>query len=265
MKQYFQEKHSGQKNFLSVSIQGKQQEILLDTVLYFTSNVRKIGIFFLNDDREIWFYGKLDELEKKLEPYGFIRCHQSYLVNGHKVESVKGDEIVTAGGVFPISRKYTEKVKEKWEQIRQKLYAGANIEQLTDGGEEQLSENEDGDRDIGSTVVLTKRHSGALKYGTIIGIRGARKNASFRVYDGDDAIIGRDRVQCQIAVDQPSVSRKHCAVRFSMEEQCFYICDYSINGTMVSGIGALPRNDWVRVERDSLLQLVDDNCAFMLL
>jgi DNA-binding LytR/AlgR family response regulator len=260
MRQYLQEKRNSQKNILSVTIQGKQQEIPLNTVLYFTSDVRKIGIFFLNDNKEIWFYGKLDELEKKVEPYGFVRCHQSYLINGYKIESVDGEEIVTAGGTFSISRKYAGNVKEKWECIRKKLYENANVAQMKRNNQEERQD----EQSISSTIALTKRYGRAAEYGTIIGIRGAGKNVSYRMYEGDDILIGRDGSQVRIVVDNQSVSRKHCAVKFSAEEQCYYVCDYSKNGTAVSGLGRLPKNSWVKVLRDSVLQIASDSCAFML-
>jgi DNA-binding LytR/AlgR family response regulator len=263
MKQYLQKKRTYQKDILTVSIQGKEQTISLNTVHYFTSDIRKIGAFFLNDSKEIWFYGKMDELERKLDSYGFVRCHQSYLVNGHKIESVDGDKIITSGGSFPISRKYADNVKEKWESIRKKLCANGNIAMLQKGDEEKTSLNtEMGDE---STLLITGKQGGVEKYGTIVGIRGTEKNHSYRIYEGDEVLIGRDSGQSQIVIDNTSVSRKHCVVKFSAEEHCFYVCDYSKNGTLLSGVGTLPKKQWVKAERDSVLQLVDDSCTFMLI
>lgn len=43
-------------------------------------------------------------LERRLAGFGFYRCHQAYIVNMAKVETVRGDEAVVAGTPVPISR-----------------------------------------------------------------------------------------------------------------------------------------------------------------
>ncbi|MCI8752829.1 MAG: hypothetical protein HFH66_16045 [Lachnospiraceae bacterium] len=37
--------------------------------------MRKIGIHFTNNNEEVWFYSKLDDLQERLEKSGFVRCH----------------------------------------------------------------------------------------------------------------------------------------------------------------------------------------------
>lgn len=266
MKQYLQEKKEYQKEYLSVAIRGKEQMIPLNAIHYFTSDVRKIGAFFLNDKKEIWFYGKLDDLEKQLEPYGYLRCHQSYLINGHKVEDISSEEVITAGGSFPISRKYANKVKEKWEELKRVIYNNANITAMTNM---MVSNNPAGEKEatIGgnSTIIVTKKYGlDTSKYGTIIGIRGETQNTSYRIYEDDEIWIGRDSKQVHIVVNDRAISRKHCEIKFSFIEQCYFVRDCSTNGTIVSGGGALKKNEWTRVERNSLLQLANDNCSFML-
>lgn len=144
IEQYLQKKKQYKKDYLSVMVRGREQLIPLNDVLYFTSDVRKIGAFFLNDEKVIWFYGKLDELERQLKSYGYLRCHQSYLINMHKIEGIQGNKVITFGGTFPISRTYKEKVKEQWKYIRERLYHNANIAFLSEamsgrlaGGERQ--------------------------------------------------------------------------------------------------------------------------------
>ena len=263
MKQYLKEKTEYQKDYLAVSVQGKEQMIPLNAVLYFTSNVRKIGAIFLNDDKEVWFYGKLDDLEQRLKTYGFIRCHQSYLINGHKIEGISGNEIVTSGGSFQISRKYTENVKEEWEKIRKKLYEMADIASLEKKRDREIDEN-DLWQEEQSTVVLTNKFSSVSKYGLIIGIRGSGQNTSYRLYHEEEILIGRDSSQVQILVKHRAVSRKHCGIRFDENKQCYYVCDYSKNGTTISGYGRLPKEQWTDISRDSLLLLGNEECSFLL-
>lgn len=265
MRQYLLEKKDYQKEYLAVSIRGREQMIPLNAVHYFTSDVRKIGAFFLNGNREIWFYGKLDVLEGRLESFGFLRCHQSYLVNGHKIKGVTRDTLITHGGSFPITRKYAENVKKGWERIQKKLHDFANIASMD---EVMLKESAGKyDETIGgnSTVAVTRKDGfGASKYGMLVGIRGERQHSSYRLYHGEEAVIGRDRRQAQIVVSNPAVSRRHCGVRFDVEQQCYFVRDYSTNGTLVSGMGELEKDRWVCAGRDSVIRLVNEDCSFML-
>jgi len=55
-------------------------------------------------------------LEMLLEPSGFIRCHQSYLVNERRVRSIKREEgrtylILVDGIRIPVSRSSTSWVR----------------------------------------------------------------------------------------------------------------------------------------------------------
>lgn len=265
MKQYLKEKNNYQKEYLSVSIQGKEQMIPLNAVLYFTSNARKVGAFFSNNDKEIWFYGKLDELENSLEKYGYIRCHQSYLVSGHKIESVNGDVIKTSQASFPISRKYSENVKNKWEKVKKKRFDVANLMAINRMVENNAVGEEDETYAGNTSVISTKSYApGATKYGIIVGIRGPRQNVSFRLYHEEEAILGRDSKQCQIVINDGAISRKHCGVKFDVEQQCYWVCDYSKNGTLIGMKGRMEKERWIRVEKDTLIQLVNEKCAFIL-
>lgn len=259
MRQYIQAKRERQKEYLSVTIKGKEHLIPLSTVLYFTSDVRKIGAFFLNDKKEIWFYGKLDNIEKQLNSYGYIRCHQSYLINGHKIESVEADGVITSGGIFPVSRKYAASVRKKWKEIKQSLYDKANI--VT--SDEMITNDFTGED---STALVTQNYNTKIsKYGTIVGVGDNVKNVSYRVYENDEVIIGRDSKQAHIVVNNHLVSRKHCSIRFNAVEQYYMLCDYSTNGTFLNGKGRVPKNQWIRVEKESLVQVVDQNILFMLI
>ncbi|MBQ3782866.1 MAG: FHA domain-containing protein [Lachnospiraceae bacterium] len=259
MKQYLNEKKNYQKEYLAVSIQGREQMLTLNTILYFNSNARKIGAFFSNGMPEIWFYGKLDELEQNLEKYNYIRCHQSFLISGSKIENVDTEYVYAGGEVFPISRKYSEKVRKKWEQIKKERFENVDVM--------PFGQNEDEDATFGgnSTVIETKTYAtGATKYGLVVGIRGPRQNASYRLYHEEEALLGRDSKQCQIVINDGAISRKHCGIKFDVERQVYLVCDYSKNGTFVTGLGKLQPNTWVEVPKDTLVQLVNEKCAFIL-
>lgn len=259
MKQYLNEKKHYQKEYLAVSIQGREQMLTLNTILYFNSNARKIGAFFSNGMEEVWFYGKLDELEQNLEKYNYIRCHQSFLVSGNKIENVDAENVYAGGEAFPISRKYAENVRKKWEQIKKERFEKIDVM--------PFGQREDDESTFGgnSTVIETKTYAaGATKYGLVVGIRGPRQNASFRLYHEEEALLGRDSKQCQIVINDGAISRKHCGIKFDVEKQAYLVCDYSKNGTFVTGIGRIQPNTWVEVPKDTLVQLVNEKCAFIL-
>lgn len=54
----------------------------------------------MEDDMMVYTtYGKLDTLEEELAENGFIRIHQSYLVNKKYIENVKRYKVVLTNGV----------------------------------------------------------------------------------------------------------------------------------------------------------------------
>lgn len=267
MKQYLNEKRQYQNEYLSVQVQGKEQMISLNMVSHFTSDARKIGAYFSNTDEVVWFYGKLDDLEKKLMDYGFLRCHQSYLVNICRIDAITSERIQTKNGDFPISRKYSANVKEKWEKYK-KVHNAAklDIEKRKQNEKYAGFEHDNMVSDGSSTVIVTKSYAfGSARYGVIVGVRGVRRNDTFRLYSGEEIVIGRDVKQSQIVINDSTISRKHCGIRFDEKEQCYYVCDYSSNGTFMGSRQKLAKNEWNKVKRDTLIQLTNENCSFMLL
>ncbi|MDL2217618.1 FHA domain-containing serine/threonine-protein kinase [Christensenellaceae bacterium OttesenSCG-928-M15] len=47
--------------------------------------------------------------------------------------------------------------------------------------------------------------------------------------------IGRSSEKCNIVIDDPNISRVHCSVIYNEKSSCFYITDFSSNGTFVEG------------------------------
>lgn len=96
-------------NCLQISINGAIEKIQLDKVNYFESNARKITAYTNNN--QIEFYNRLDVLEEMLNGKGFVRCHQSYLVNEWQIQSISRETLVVNGIKLPVSRKYYERMK----------------------------------------------------------------------------------------------------------------------------------------------------------
>lgn len=261
--QYVQDKKDMQKECLTVSIKGKEQLIPLNTVSYFTSNVRKVGAVLINDSREIWFYAKLGEIEEQLLDYGFIRCHQSFLVNGHYIERITGKEIYTTYDSFPIGRKYAENVKKQWDELRKRLFETV--------GRCEFSEIIEGNYDAYDETMIkeatmnymSKEHT-LSKYGMLIGTAGSISNMVFRLYDGEKTILGRDSSKVQIVLHEKHVSREHCIIRYDCNKQVYFIQDLSTNGSYIMGGERIPKKEWTEIQKGTTITLVDDQLSFLL-
>lgn len=264
MKEYLAEKREMQNDSILISVQGKEYRILLNTVLYFSSEKRKVGIFSLNEGQNLWFYEKLDVLTKKLQPYGFWRCHQSYLVNSGKIKSISREQIEVGKELVPIGRKYSASIKEKWKaykkmQIFGKRDAGRGVEGAVDAvGKTEVS-----------TIIVTEDDTKSIQsalshYGAVTGISGNSYGNIYRVYHDEEVLIGRDRNQCQIIISHSTVSRIHCRVRYDAENQCYKIFDCSSNGTFLLNGERFEKNVWVSVARDSVIRFSKSDQLFLL-
>ncbi len=110
VKRYMELKNKN-SDCLHININGRSERIFLDQVFYIAAEGRKV--FFHKRDGEISAYAKLNDLEETLEEYGFMRCHQSFLVNKRFIESHARAVLTVAGEQIPISRKYIEPVRNE--------------------------------------------------------------------------------------------------------------------------------------------------------
>ncbi len=80
-------------------------------ILYFEIFDKTIVMHQVNGEM-FSFRGKLYLLEKRLEPYGFLRCHRSFLVNEKHIRKITDKEVVLNGNTeLPLGRTYREKIK----------------------------------------------------------------------------------------------------------------------------------------------------------
>ncbi len=86
-------------------------EIEIGTIKYIESINRRL-LFHLCD-RVVASYGILKDYANCLEPYSFIQCHASFVVNLKFVLSIKNYEITLKDGKkIPISKKHLESTRE---------------------------------------------------------------------------------------------------------------------------------------------------------
>lgn len=87
-------------------------QVPIDDIVYLESRRKQI-VLHQTDGREESFYDKLDALEKTLKAQGFLRIHQSYLVNGDKIARITPTEVLLFDGEkLPISKAYRKSANE---------------------------------------------------------------------------------------------------------------------------------------------------------
>ena len=110
---------------IEIEVKGGVLTVAPSKILYAESNVHKVTLYVLDGAgtiREYYTYDRLDNIQDKLERYGFMRIHQSYLINGghlrkvlrYKAELIEGIEL-------PISKKYFNDIEEFYIRMRGEL------------------------------------------------------------------------------------------------------------------------------------------------
>lgn len=88
-------------------------------IYYIESYGRHLYVHAKNQDVEC--VGKLSDESKKLKPYGFSRCHQSFLVNLNNVYKIDSKSVELCNGVsLPISRQYRQNLMEDYNLFAKK-------------------------------------------------------------------------------------------------------------------------------------------------
>lgn len=98
----------------TIDIVVNRKHILLDVseILYITSD--RVYSVVYTDHGHRSFRKTLDEWERRLQKYDFLRIHRSYIVNLHHVASVKDKVMLTEGIELPIGRTKLTNVSEKY-------------------------------------------------------------------------------------------------------------------------------------------------------
>lgn len=82
--------------------------LLVSGIVYIESMLRKKNIV-MNDGAIYEVYGKMMEFMLFFEPLGFVRPHNSFLVNSIYVHKFSSEQIILISGfIIPISRKYAK-------------------------------------------------------------------------------------------------------------------------------------------------------------
>ncbi|MBQ4545897.1 MAG: FHA domain-containing protein [Oscillospiraceae bacterium] len=98
------------------------------------------------------------------------------------------------------------------------------------------------------------------------GITGKYAGAEIPMFDGKEIVLGRDPNYCNIVFDQfsTSVSRCHCSISFSADENKYYVTDYSKNGTFTSDGKRLVPNVPIPLEKGTVIYIGSRKDTFRL-
>ncbi len=95
---------------------GKPKFVIpLSHIEYIESSNTKV-FFHLKSNRIVQMYEKLINVEKEINDAGFIRCHQSYLVNMDYVNNVDDTFEMISGNKVPIRVRSKKKIKDIYYQ-----------------------------------------------------------------------------------------------------------------------------------------------------
>jgi len=85
-------KHNEQRDVVEVKWQDRVYALRICDIVYIESNAKKLTYATENNTYET--IGKLNDHEQKLSPYGFLRCHQSILINMKFIKSIESTKII---------------------------------------------------------------------------------------------------------------------------------------------------------------------------
>lgn len=205
---------------LNLSIRGTTHKIPINSIIYIESNRRKITLHTKRKHYD--YYEKLDVLEQLLHKDGFVRCHQSYLVQKDMITSYNNDNTITLDYLFhdiPVSRIHQKEIRQLFETS-----ADLSLDELAAATTEACS-----------CYITNSLQQNQKDTGAFICTEGAYVGAIIRIKPEQPIRIGRDSSVADMIVNLPLVSRLHCEITYHADRREYEIIDYSSNGTFVNG------------------------------
>ncbi len=219
---------------LPINIKGTVHRIPFQSILYLESNLRKLVLYTTKARYE--FYGKLDEIEKTLTEEGFLRCHQSYLVNQNQITSLNGSKLTVGRDTIPISRKYQAEIKSRFAALN--TAAAQEFQSL---------------------------HQNQQNYGGLVCIEGRYLASIIHIKPDQEIFIGRDGKCTDIVINLPQVSRMHCSLIYHADTECYELTDHSSSGTFLDEDKRLVPEENYLLKSGSILCFGDKNTKYQLI
>ncbi len=214
------------QGYLLVKVQGGMRKILLNDVIFFSSEVRKL-IAHMKDGEKLWFYGQLNELEKMLPEESFLRCHQSFLVNQSMIELMRREHFIVRGIQIPVSRNCYLQMKEKG---------------------------------IFTRGVKEPKHTEEIA--CITGVEGDYKEITIRINPNQKVLLGNDYQNADIVICDPEVADIHCWVEYNEEKKCYFLCNQSDRALPINKKMQVGPGDIVLLQVGDIFQLGQSNQIF---
>lgn len=89
-------------------------------------------------------------------------------------------------------------------------------------------------------------------------LQGEYRGQVISLYPSNSLILGRNSQTSQLIFTNPNISRTHCEVRFSPQENTFYVTDYSSRGTWMNGSIKLQKGVRQKCPAGTRITLSDD-------
>lgn len=113
LKRFLKEEYEGNQKTLLIKKGCRGCRIAYREIEYIESR-RNVMLVTLENGEEHRVYGKLDDVERELEGHGFLRCHQSFIVNMNQVRIVEEDFRMMSGARVPIRQRGGRGIREAY-------------------------------------------------------------------------------------------------------------------------------------------------------
>lgn len=110
---FLREDYDGRQKTLLLREGGRGRRIAYREIEFIESR-RNVLLVRLENGEEHRIYAKLDDVERELDGHGFLRCHQSYIVNMERVRVVEKDFILASGARVPIRQREAKAIREAY-------------------------------------------------------------------------------------------------------------------------------------------------------
>ncbi len=232
LQRYLKDLHTFSQ-FLPVTCKGQKQNISIPLIQYAESKGHTVIIHTSRQD--YISYQKLNELETSLCDYGFVRCHQSFLVSLRHITGSSLTSLQIAEEKIPISRRYQNVIKEVLSKGKQ--------------------------YPVGTPPTVGEKKK---NYGALICTKGAYLGSIIRICPEQTITIGRQAGAADIPINYPLASRLHCELLYHADRQEYEVTDYSSNGTYIEQSKRLVPGITYTLPKDTTLSFGDLETVYRL-
>ncbi len=113
LERFLREEYDGRQKTILLREGGKRCRIAYREIESVESR-RNVLLVRLENGEEHRVYARLNDVERELEGHGFLRCHQSYIVNMAQIRTVDDDFLMESGARIPIRRRGGKAIRDAY-------------------------------------------------------------------------------------------------------------------------------------------------------